>query len=84
VLLQVTGMVGSVEYAIAEDRLDEDGELWEPREEDPAAGRESSVPFMVTPYAGGGLMLMVVLLGGVARLRRNGCASAPACCDLVP
>jgi len=49
---QVTGMIGSVEYAIAEDRLDEDGELWVPREEDPAADRESSVPFMVTPYAG--------------------------------
>ncbi|KAF5832882.1 Mur ligase [Dunaliella salina] len=49
---QVTGMIGTVEYAIAEDRLDEDGELWEPREEDPSADRESSVPFMVTPYAG--------------------------------
>lgn len=45
-------MVGSVEYAIAEDRLDEDGELWVPREEDPTAERESSVPFMVTPYTG--------------------------------
>lgn len=49
---QVTGMIGSLEYAIAEDRLDEDGELWVPQEEDPSADRESSVPFMVTPYAG--------------------------------
>ena len=45
-------MIGTVEYAIAEDRLDEDGELWEPEEEDPSAGRESSAPFMITPYAG--------------------------------
>jgi hypothetical protein len=51
-MLQITGMVGSVEYAIAEDRLDEDGELWEAQDEDPAADRESSMPFMVTPYAG--------------------------------
>uniref|UniRef100_A0A7S0WRN5 Mur ligase central domain-containing protein n=1 Tax=Chlamydomonas leiostraca TaxID=1034604 RepID=A0A7S0WRN5_9CHLO len=49
---QLTGMIGSVEYALADDRLDEDGELWAPREKDPAEGRESSAPFHVTPYAG--------------------------------
>lgn len=50
--LQVVGMVGTVEYAIAEDRLDADGELWVPDEADPAEGRECSAPFHVTPYAG--------------------------------
>ncbi len=52
VLLQITGMIGSVEYAIAEYRLDADGDLWEPEVEDPAEGRECSAPFRATPYAG--------------------------------
>ncbi len=50
--LQTVGMIGSIESAIAEDRLDEDGELWEPSEPDPTAERECSAPFMVTPYMG--------------------------------
>jgi hypothetical protein len=50
--MQITGMIGTVEYAIAEDRLDEEGDLWEAREEDPAEGRECSAPFRITPYAG--------------------------------
>ncbi|KXZ52871.1 hypothetical protein GPECTOR_8g252 [Gonium pectorale] len=49
---QTVGLMSSVEHAIAEDRLDEDGELWEPLEEDPSAERESSVPFKLIPYAG--------------------------------
>ncbi|GFR43731.1 hypothetical protein Agub_g4842, partial [Astrephomene gubernaculifera] len=49
---QTVGLVSSIEHAIAEDRLDEDGELWEPLEEDPSAERESSVPFKLIPYAG--------------------------------
>lgn len=50
--LQVTGMISSLEYAVADTRLDKDGEEWVPEEEDPAEGRESSTPFHVTPYAG--------------------------------
>lgn len=49
---QVVGMAGSIEYAISEDRLDEDGYLWEALEEDPSEGRECSVPFKLVPYAG--------------------------------
>ncbi|EFJ40847.1 hypothetical protein VOLCADRAFT_119843 [Volvox carteri f. nagariensis] len=49
---QTVGLVSTIEHAIAEDRLDEDGYLWEPMEEDPSAERESSVPFKLIPYAG--------------------------------
>lgn len=45
-------MVGSIEHAIAEDRLDEDGDLWRPSEPDPTASRECSTPFHVSPYRG--------------------------------
>ncbi|GLC37756.1 hypothetical protein PLESTB_001473600 [Pleodorina starrii] len=49
---QTAGLMSTIEHAIAEDRLDEDGYLWEPMEEDPSAERESSVPFKLIPYAG--------------------------------
>lgn len=49
---QTVGLMSSIEHAIAEDRLDEDGYLWEPLEEDPSADRESSVPFKLIPYEG--------------------------------
>jgi len=49
---QVAGMMGSIEWSLAEDRLDSDGDLWEPSEEDPAKDRECSAPFKLTPYAG--------------------------------
>ncbi|KAG2499048.1 hypothetical protein HYH03_003233 [Edaphochlamys debaryana] len=49
---QTVGTSTSIEHAIAEDRLDEDGYLWEPLEEDPSAERESSVPFKLIPYKG--------------------------------
>ncbi|GIL46522.1 hypothetical protein Vafri_3516 [Volvox africanus] len=49
---QSVGLMSSIEHAIAEDRLDEDGYLWEPLEEDPSAERESSVPFKLIPYTG--------------------------------
>lgn len=35
----LTGMVGSIEYAIAHDKLTEDGDLWVPDEEDPTLQR---------------------------------------------
>ncbi|KAJ9528971.1 hypothetical protein QJQ45_000528 [Haematococcus lacustris] len=65
-------MVGSIEYAIAEDRLDIDGQLWEAKEADPTEGRECSAPFRMTPWAGkyhvpptppNGVVLQKVLAG---------------------
>ncbi|KIY94855.1 hypothetical protein MNEG_13107 [Monoraphidium neglectum] len=49
---QLTGLVGSIEYGLAEDRLDETGDLWEPEEEDPTAQRECTSPFHLAPYMG--------------------------------
>lgn len=49
---ELTGMVGSIEHALAEHLLTPDGQLWEPREADPAAGRECSSPFTLVPYRG--------------------------------
>ncbi|KAI8466586.1 MAG: Mur ligase [Monoraphidium minutum] len=49
---QLTGLVGSIEYALAEDRLDEDGALWEPEVEDPTAERECTSPFHLAPFQG--------------------------------
>lgn len=49
---QLTGMIGTVEYAIATDRLDLEGELWEPFEEDTTLARECSAPFWAAPYEG--------------------------------
>ena len=48
----VVGMVGTIEYAIAEDRLDEDGDLWMPTENDPTLSRASSAPYHIAPYRG--------------------------------
>jgi hypothetical protein len=50
--VQKVGMLGSIEWSLAEHRLDSDGDLWEPPEQDPTEGRESSMPFMLAPYAG--------------------------------
>lgn len=36
---QLTGMVGSIEYALAHDKLSEEGDLWVPDEEDPTLKR---------------------------------------------
>lgn len=49
---QLTGMIGTVEYAIATDRMDLDGDLWEPFEEDTTLSRECSAPFWAAPYEG--------------------------------
>ncbi|PNH05610.1 UDP-N-acetylmuramoyl-L-alanyl-D-glutamate--2,6-diaminopimelate ligase [Tetrabaena socialis] len=49
---QTVGLMSNIEHAIAEDRLDEDGYLWEATEEDPSVDRESSVPFKLIPYEG--------------------------------
>lgn len=49
---QLTGMIGTVEYSIATDRLDIEGELWEPFEEDTTLSRECSTPFWSAPYEG--------------------------------
>jgi UDP-N-acetylmuramyl tripeptide synthase len=50
---QLTGMIGSVEHAVGDVRLDpRTGHKWEPTEDDPTAGRESSAPFMLPPHRG--------------------------------
>ncbi len=54
---QLTGMVGSVEYALAEARLDVDGGLWQPPDLGLEEGEvleqpECSAPFRVMPYLG--------------------------------
>lgn len=48
----LTAMVGTIEYALAEYRLDDSGRLWDPTEPDPTLERDCSVPFHVTPYVG--------------------------------
>ena len=37
--MREAGCAGSIEYAISEDRMTEEGELWEPDEEDPTLDR---------------------------------------------
>lgn len=49
---QLTGMVGSIEHALAEHLMTPDGNLWEPDGVDPAEGRECSSPFALVPYTG--------------------------------
>ncbi|CAG9460957.1 unnamed protein product [Pedinophyceae sp. YPF-701] len=49
---QLVGMVGTVEYALAEDRLDPDGEIWVPKEEDPTRERDCTAPYRLAPYVG--------------------------------
>eukprot|EP00882_Tetradesmus_deserticola_P019921 GHRQ01021472.1.p1 GENE.GHRQ01021472.1~~GHRQ01021472.1.p1 ORF type:complete len:366 (+),score=136.00 GHRQ01021472.1:710-1807(+) len=49
---ELTGMIGSIEHALAEHQLLPDGKLWKPQVDDPAAGRECSSPFSLTPYRG--------------------------------
>ena len=49
----LTGMVGAVEYAIAEDRLTADGALWEPPTGAAAAALAAGTsPFHLAPYRG--------------------------------
>ena len=49
---QLVGMVGSIEHAVGEDLLTEQGTLWRPESEDPTATRECSAPFALAPYRG--------------------------------
>jgi hypothetical protein len=49
---QLTGLAGSIEHALAEHLLTPDGDLWQPEEPDPAAGRECAAPFSLVPYRG--------------------------------
>ena len=55
----MTGMMGSIEHAVAEDRLDEEGRLWEPEEED--------VTLQVPGYLAAALLLLLQLQGSVAK-----------------
>lgn len=48
----ITGMLGTVEWALANERLDTMGEIWEPMEEDTTLKRDSSAPFWGAPYKG--------------------------------
>jgi len=69
-------MVGDTEYAIAEDRLTREGDIWEPEEKDITLDRDCSTPFHIVPYVGkyeippttpDGLHLQKVLAGGADR-----------------
>jgi len=73
---ELTLMIGETEYALAEDRLTREGDMWEPEEEDVTLQRDCSVPFHIVPYAGkyelqpttpDGLHLQKVLAGGADR-----------------
>ena len=54
VLLTGLRLAGTIEYALAEDRLTEEGDLWQPDEED--------VTLQVGGWAGGALSLTFSLL----------------------
>lgn len=43
---------GTIEYALADMRLDEQGNIWEPEEDDPSAELEGTSPFHIVPYQG--------------------------------
>lgn len=45
-------MMGSIEYALEEVRLDQDGDVWVPSEADPTLDRDCSTPYCITPYKG--------------------------------
>lgn len=50
--LQVVGMIGGIEYAIADHRIDVSGNFWKPTQHDTTIMRECSTPFMLAPYQG--------------------------------
>eukprot|EP00878_Enallax_costatus_P033621 GHUV01037156.1.p1 GENE.GHUV01037156.1~~GHUV01037156.1.p1 ORF type:complete len:424 (+),score=127.09 GHUV01037156.1:272-1543(+) len=83
---QLTGMVGSIEHALAEHLVTPEGDLWEPDDIDPAEGRECSSPFALVPYKGrysveettpNGLRLQRSL----ASMRDRGATAAVVECD---
>lgn len=47
---QLTGLVGSIEYALAEHLLNEDGSFWRPTLQGPIRDRDGTSPFHLTPY----------------------------------
>eukprot|EP00879_Flechtneria_rotunda_P018943 GHRR01019886.1.p1 GENE.GHRR01019886.1~~GHRR01019886.1.p1 ORF type:complete len:681 (+),score=219.20 GHRR01019886.1:600-2642(+) len=49
---QLTGMIGSIEHALAEHLLTPEGDFWKAAEADPAAERECASPFALVPYRG--------------------------------
>lgn len=49
---RVTGLVSTVEDAIAADRLTPRGDVWESEVPDPTLMRESTAPFCAAPYQG--------------------------------
>ena len=48
----MTGMIGTIEYALAEHRLDARGRIWEPSEDDPTLDMRHALPDRVVPYVG--------------------------------
>ena len=48
----MTGMIGTVEYALAEHRLDSSGHVWEPLSEDPTLDMQNTLPAHIVPYLG--------------------------------
>ena len=49
---QITGMIGTVEYALAEHRLDSSGQLWATDEDDPTLQMQQTLPAHIVPYLG--------------------------------
>jgi len=43
-MLTLPPLAGTIEYAISEDRMTEEGELWEPEEDDPTLDRCTFYP----------------------------------------
>ena len=48
----ITGLVGTVEYALAEHRLDKWGRVWQSDEEDPTLEMQRTLPAHIVPYLG--------------------------------
>lgn len=48
----LTGLLGDIEYSIAHNPLDVDGNLWKPSEPDPTENRRCTAPYHITPYKG--------------------------------
>lgn len=49
---ELVAMINNSEYAIHQDRLTPEGDIWAPDEDDPSQSRECSVPFHMVPYQG--------------------------------
>ncbi len=51
-LLGWAGIISTIEHAVADERLNDEGRLWTPSEPDPSAERECAAPFVLCPFKG--------------------------------